>query len=103
MEDSVPVKNINLSFKDSLKRTLQVNYKWKEKTNYIISIPKGTLTDIFGIKNDSLQLLFKTKASTDYGTLSLKIQLPNNEQQFIVQLIDDKENVFRQTIIQRDS
>jgi len=106
-EDSTEIKNLNLSFKDSLKQTLAVEYKWKEKTKYSIMIPKGTLTDIFGTKNDSLQLLFKTKSLADYGTLALSIQLPQTGKQYLVQLIPvesgDKENVYRQSVIHSDT
>jgi hypothetical protein len=109
-EDSTEIKNPKLSFNpeySGLKRTLTVDYKWKEKTKYSMMIPKGTLTDIFGIKSDSLQLLFKTKSLADYGTLALSIQLPAKDQQYIVQLIPvetgDKENVYRQSVINSDT
>jgi len=56
------------------------------------------------------QLRFRTKSVTDYGTLALKISLPAGlsgllplNEQYIVQLIDDKENIYRQVIVVNDT
>ncbi len=102
-EDSVEVKNMKVFFADSLKEILKVDYAWKEKTKYTIDIPPQTFKDIFEIRNDTLQLLFKTKSVADYGTLALKIQLPFSDKQYLVQLMDDKETVYRQSVIHTDT
>jgi len=71
----------------------------KENTNYSLLILPGTFTDFFGLTNDSLKLVWKTKEEKFYGTLELKLKFENPSGDYIVQLLDDKENMVRQNIV----
>jgi len=101
-EDS-SIKSISISLKDSLKQKLELNYPWKEKSKYVLYIPPATFTDIFGIKNDTLQYIFKTKQLTDYGTLALGLQLPLRKGNYLLQLIDEKDVIYRQSSVNKDT
>ncbi len=71
----------------------------KESTSYHLFIPPGTLTDFFGLKNDTIKIDFKTRDEKYYGTVKLKLTIPEWKGQYIVQLLDDKENIVRESII----
>ncbi len=102
VEDSLPVSNPKIFFSDSLKRSLVIDFPRKEKTKYIVSVPASSFMDIFGWKNDSLLLSFLTKSAGDYGTMAINLKTgPKNN--FILQLIDDKEVVYRESIIYSDT
>ena len=100
-EDSVPISKIDLFFSDSLKTKLNVNHKWKQKSQYELTILPGGLVDIFGLKNDTLILKWFSKSEVDYGTMALKFS--GRKEASIVQLIDEKENVIRQVRVNRDT
>jgi len=102
-EDSILVKNVKSFFTDSLNRNLTIDFPRKEKTMYTVDIPAKTFRDILELRNDTLELLFHTKSVSDYGTMEIKLQLSSSGNNFIVQLIDDKENVYRQSIVQSDT
>lgn len=75
---------------------------WKENTKYHLFIPPGTFTDIFGLKNDTIQLDFKTREAKYYGSLKLKVNVPENVKgRYIVQLLDDHETVVREDIVRK--
>ena len=71
----------------------------KESTKYHLFIPPGTFTDFFGLTNDTIKIDFKTQEEKFYGTVKLKITIPEAKGQYILQLMDDKENLYRETII----
>jgi uncharacterized protein (DUF2141 family) len=71
---------------------------WKEKTAYHLFIPPGTLTDIFGLSNDSIQVKFKTKEEKFYGSLRLNLQVYPSER-FILQLLNENGTLVRENII----
>ena len=71
----------------------------KENTNYSLLILPGTFTDFFGFANDSLKLMWKTKEEKFYGTLELKVKFESPSGNYMIQLLDDKENIVRQHII----
>lgn len=73
----------------------------KENTKYRLFIPPGTFTDIFGFTNDSINISFKTREEKQYGTLKLKLDVPETKENYIVQLLDEKENVIREQNINK--
>ena len=82
-----------------LKKTTR-NPLLKENTDYNLLILPGTFTDFFGLTNDSIKLNWKTKEEKYYGTLELKIDFdPPGGGDYIIQLLDEKETVVRQTSI----
>ena len=101
-EDSIPVKDVTFRFTDSLKRFFEIDFARKEKTKYKVDILKGAFRDILNLENDSMELFFTTRSSADYGTMELKMQTATGKN-YIVQLIDDKEEVYRQTPFHSDT
>jgi hypothetical protein len=73
----------------------------KENTKYHLLIKPGTFTDIFGFTNDSIQINFKTREEKQYGSLKVKIDIAETEGNYIVQLLDEKENIIRETNISK--
>ncbi len=82
--------------------------KLKENTKYHLFIPPGTFTDIFGLKNDTIKIDFKTREEKYYGTVKLKVNLPAGKDStreikydYILQLLNEKENIVRENIIKK--
>jgi len=76
----------------------------KENTKYHMLILPGTFTDIFGLKNDSIKLDFKTREAKYYGSLKLKVNVTENATgKYIVQLLDEHETVVKEDIISKTS
>jgi uncharacterized protein (DUF2141 family) len=68
----------------------------KENTHYHLFIPPGTFTDIFGLTNDSIKIDFKTRELKFYGNVKLNLTIPETKGHYIVQLLDEKENIIRE-------
>ncbi len=102
-EDTIDASNLNMTFTDSLKRTLIIKHSWKEKATYHLFIPTTGFTDIFGLKNDTLLTSFRVHQLGDYGTLTLKMKLKDPGMQYIVLLIDANENSVRSSFIHSDT
>lgn len=100
-EDSVPISKIDLFFSDSVKTKMNIKHKWKQKSHYELTILPGGLVDIFGLKNDTLNLNWFSKSEVDYGTLALNFS--GRQMANIIQLIDEKENVIRQVRVNSDT
>jgi hypothetical protein len=81
--------------------TVLKKIKLKENTTYHLFIPPGTFTDIFGLTNDTIKIDFKTREEKFYGILKLKVNIPETKGNYIVQLLDEKENVVRENFIKK--
>jgi uncharacterized protein (DUF2141 family) len=72
---------------------------WKENTKYKIVIPSGLIKDVFGLKNDSIKIEFKTRELKNYGTLKLNISYSEDLLGSVFQLLNTKDEVVVQHII----
>ena len=95
---AVPLK---ISY-DSWKRSLHLNFDKEESQKYQLLILPGAVTDYLGAQNDSIKVRLQTRAYTDYGNLTLKLEnMPSFP--IIVQLVDDKGKVLEQDYTTEDT
>jgi len=74
---------------------------WKPETTYRIDVLPGAFTDIYGLTNDTLDVTFTSRSEGYYGTLHVDVkgvQCP-----LIVQLMDMKQKLIRETTITEDN
>ena len=86
-EDSTIVSST--FFTDIGLREFELAYDFKENTNYQLFIPPNSFEDMYGLKNDTVKLDFKTKKEAEYGVINLNIN-PNFSGDYIVQLSKNK-------------
>lgn len=86
-EDSTIVSST--FFTDIGLREFELAYAFKENTNYQLFIPPNSFEDMYGLKNDTVKLDFKTKKESEYGVINLNIN-PNFSGDYIVQLSKNK-------------
>lgn len=77
----------------------EIWFEKAEREKYSGLLLPGAITDFFGKENDSTQFSLKTRAESDYGTLTLNIE---NSERFpiIVQLVDDKYKVHAEAYLE---
>lgn len=71
VQDSLNIRNFNLE------------YSFKEKTNYTLFVEPNTFKSIYGLVNDTVLIPFKTKRESDYGNLVLKVT-PNITNNYLI-------------------
>jgi len=101
LNDSVPV-DFNFVFKDEVKRELEMRAQLEPDSSYLLYIPPGSITDIFGDINDTISHKFSINNTEDYGTIMLVLTLPSNfeENQFLLQLLNESlETVIQERTI----
>ena len=86
----------NYSFADSIKRLVNIDYKWKEKTTYNLFIPPGTFKDIFNRLNDTVKIKFTTTSLSDYGNIKIKIKPSEAKSNYIIQLVSEGDVVIQE-------
>lgn len=87
---------------DSLgQRIFYVSLDWKENTSYNLTLFPGALIDLYNMTHDTTALRFKTQAQAYYGAILLTVS--NIKQDIIVQLLDGKDEVLKETSARKDS
>ena len=99
MVDGKDTVKPKVTFSDSIKRKLRILYKWKEDHPYLLIIPDSIFTSVNGNSNDSLVFPFRSHALRDFGSIQMTINIKNPSGNYIIQLMDEKENILEQQII----
>jgi hypothetical protein len=102
LEDSSAI-NRTIQFTDALKRHLLITASWKENKTYKLKIPPGAFTDVYGLKNDTLEYTFQTHWLNEYGTLKLQLKFEHLNGNVIFQLLDEAGNVIRQSYLNKSA
>jgi len=77
-----------------------VNFKMESDYDYVLTLDTLAITSLYQNNNDSTTFKFKTQKEDYYGTI--KMNLSNVNDQMIVQLLDPKENLVQQKIIDKN-
>jgi hypothetical protein len=88
---------------DTIERYITINHTLKEDHKYRLIIPDTAFTDIMDNTNDSLQISFKTTSPGDYSKMKIDVELTIQDMPYIIQLVDDKDNVIAHTYITASS
>lgn len=87
-----------IAFRDSIQLKVHIKYPWKESIRYRVEVPDSTFISIFGYANDSNTYKFTRLTEAETGLVNLTVN-PATEDQYIIQLLDDKEVIIREDII----
>ncbi|RDC56803.1 hypothetical protein DU508_06255 [Pedobacter chinensis] len=103
LEDSVKRTTFQL-VKDSTDfLKYYIRYPWKNKRSYDLKFAAGAFTAIFNAKNKEVNKSFKLETADSYGTLSLRVEVPDTTKNYIVQFIDEKKNVIKSSVLTKNS
>lgn len=78
--------------------SFEIDHTFKEGLNYTLRIDTGAFFGIDGIANDSSTFNFRAQSKAEFGKLTLKIML-NKKQSYLVQLVNEQEQVIREQAI----
>lgn len=102
LEDSLAVKFI-LNRQQNSNRTYNLKYPWKLDKEYILKFNENAFTDIYGNKSKLYIKRFNLDTEENYGNISIKVITPDTLDNFIVQWMDEKETIYRQDIISKNT
>ncbi len=87
------IDSTNSKISDEAKRNFIFQFPFNQDSSYLLFIPPGTFTDVFGLKNDTIKINFKTQEEKYYGTLKLTLKIKTTTK-YILQLMSEKGEVF---------
>lgn len=81
------------------------SFSLKQGEKYQFAVPQGILKDKYGIANDSLTTSTSVTQSKEYGLIRLNISIPDSmgRNNYIIQLIDDKDKVVDEQYLNESS
>ena len=71
-----------------------IKYNWKAKKNYQIKFEEGALTGYYGEKSEAIDRVYVYDETENYGDINLIIQAPDSSKNYLIQLLNDKDEVL---------
>ncbi|WP_244139417.1 Ig-like domain-containing protein [Mucilaginibacter ginkgonis] len=93
-EDSVPV-NFTLQKDANNLKLLNLKYRFREKSDYQLTINEDAVTDIYGDKNKKTFKRFTVNKTENYGTLTIKLNVPDTTRAYVAQVLNSQKQVLR--------
>lgn len=100
-EDSTDITNFTVTRDTSNLKKLLIDYHWKQKVSYYLTVGADAITDIYGGKNKGTRKSFEVDNPENYSLLTLTVTVPDTGKQYIVELMNDKKQVLRSDVIHK--
>jgi hypothetical protein len=102
LEDSVAIKGYELVKNEKNPKIYNIKYPWKLKKQYILRLESGAFTDILGTKTKVYARKFDLDSEDNYGSISIKITVPDTSKNYIIQWLSDGDKALRQDRISKN-
>jgi hypothetical protein len=102
-QDSVNVGNYTLVKDTSSTRKFLIRYRWKQNGHYEIIFNDGAITDIYGDKNKKTVRKFEIDKIENYGTLTIKVTVPEPDKQYVIELLNEEKNLVHTDVITKNT
>lgn len=93
-EDSVQVNFTVQKDPKDLKSTL-LKYRWKQGSQYDLTINESAFIDVYGDKNKKAIKHFTINKPENYGSLTVKLTVPDTSKAYVAEIIDQGKNVVK--------
>lgn len=103
LEDSVAIKGYQITQNEKNPRTYNIKYLWKLKKQYILKLENNSFTDILGNKTKAYARKFDLDSEDNYGSISIKISVPDTSKTYIIQWLNDSDKALRQDRINKNT
>lgn len=95
VKDSLPPSDTLFFEQDTVNpRLISLHGRWQEGNTYKLTLPPGTIEDIYGKTTDSLKFTISIGKTEDYGNLAVKFSLIDSAIDYLIQIIDDSQRIF---------
>ncbi len=96
-EDSLRVL-FRMDTHDKALRKFGLRYDWKKDRNYRLLVLDSAFTDIYGLRNDTIETTFKGSDKDQLGELTLKV-LETPQSPLVIELMSSSNTVLDQALI----
>ncbi len=103
LEDSIKKIGFTLTKDSSDFLSYTVKYPWKPKKIYALKFSPGAITAIFNTKNKEIIKNFELANKDDYGTLNVKISVPEKDKSYILEIVNESKNVVNTLVVRKDT
>lgn len=102
LEDSVTVKGYQIIKDPNSQRIYSLKYPWKTKKQYTLKLGENAFTDVLGVKSKAYNKKFEQDIDDNYGSISIKVSVPDTTKTYLIQWLNERKEVLKQTPIKKN-
>ena len=93
------INDLSFTKIDSFGLKYKLDKTFEPSKSYKIIIPDSVFYSFKGVTNDTTEFSFKVPALSDFGNIFVKVEVPENVPQIIIELLDEKDKFLEKQII----
>ena len=102
-EDSVELTNLVLEKDTANTKMVYLRNRFRANSKYELIFNEGAFTDIYGDKNQRTGIKFQGDKPENYSLLTIKVNVPDNNKSYVVELLNEQKNVLRSDIVTKNT
>lgn len=103
LQDSVSVSGLRIFRDTTSTRRYIFRYPWRVDRSYILKLDENAFAGRFGGGNKPFEKVFSRDEELNYGNLALSVSVPDTSKQYLVQLLNDKDELLRENPISKNT
>lgn len=103
LQDSISISGLRIIRDTSSTRKYVFKYPWRLEKSYILKLDENAFTGRFGGTNKPFEKIFSRDEELNYGNLALSVAVPDTARQYIVQLLNEKDELLRENTINKNT
>lgn len=103
LQDSVSVSGLRIFRDTTSMRKYIFKYPWRVDRSYILKLDENAFTGRYGGNNKTYEKTFSRDEELNYGNLALSVAVPDTSKQYLLQILNDKDELLRQDAITKNT
>ncbi|MDB5013898.1 MAG: hypothetical protein JWQ25_2100 [Daejeonella sp.] len=103
LEDSVQIKNFQLTQSANLSRRFSLKYRWRPDKLYTLKAEENAFTNLIGTKSKLYNKKFSLDKVDNYGSITIEVSVEDTTKSHILQWINEKNAILRSDIIKKNT
>lgn len=103
LQDSISISGLRIIRDTSSTRKYVFKYPWRLEKSYILKLDENAFTGRFGGSNKPFEKIFSRDEELNYGNLALSVMVPDTARQYIVQLLNEKDELLRENTLNKNT
>jgi hypothetical protein len=103
LEDSVNRTNFTLTKDPANPKKFALKYRWRQLAKYQLTFNEGSFVNIYGERNKILAKKFTIDKTENYGTINLKVTLPDTARSYVLELVNEQKAIVKTDVVKKNT
>ena len=102
LEDSIPIKNFQLTQSTNLSRQFFLKYRFRPDRQYTLKTDEAAFTTLIGTKSKIYGRKFSLDKADNYGSITVAVSVEDTTKSYLLQWMNEKNAILRSDLVKKN-